>query len=242
MRKHAKVASYPEVFREYKIPPRRQGPQHYRLEVNDSGDLVPVPTETLIGNDTYDLLETGAAVSQDVDVIGGLIQDYELQAGPRTIIRPGVSLGGRVALGQSCEVEEGATLRDASIGDGVIVHSNASVLDSTIEGGPEIGLTTIGENTGVWSSDLGRNVTVGANSRLVNVEVGREVKIGDRVDIGNPNLQYRQRRTVIGERTELQDDVTIKGGRKIHGRTLVVPHDNTKPINRVEQGDHSNWF
>lgn len=237
----SKVASqertYNQIFEEYGILPYLRGPEHYRLEELDSGEIVPVPTEIAVDDQTYTLHESGAIVATDIKAIGGGVEDPEFDLGSFTIIRPGARLGGRIALGESCLVEQGVTLRDISFGDYVRVGEGASVLDTIIKDANQDSPIVIGPKTNVWSSIIESCVSIGSNSMLVSAHVKEFTTIGNNVRIGHPGKQERKKEVEIGWGSIILDNVMIKPGTKVRMRTLVHPYDEQYPIKNIQRGD-----
>lgn len=85
--------------------------------VNDRLDLARVH-RVLLKRKAEDLMRQGVTILDPNHVV----VEAEVEVGKDTVIHPGVSLTGSSSLGEGCTVHQGAWLKDARLGDRVVVE------------------------------------------------------------------------------------------------------------------------
>ena len=186
------------IFERQGVPLNLRSEEHFFIDCSKSGDLYAIPREILIQGETYDLLETGGAVSKDAVVTNSEI-------GPRSIIKMGsLVLDSTIDnyIVENSVVYE-ATLKNTSkITESRVVDSSVSLnshINSSDVYASNIGHSAnIGQGSSIQDSDIGDNFTLGAHSYV----------LGDA-----PSAQYiRGGKCVIRDNVSIGFDATIHAG------------------------------
>jgi bifunctional UDP-N-acetylglucosamine pyrophosphorylase / glucosamine-1-phosphate N-acetyltransferase len=146
--------------------------------------------------------------------------DADVEIGEDTVIGPGVTLGGPVRIGRSCEVGPQATLIGARLGDDVFV-AHSYLVDCEVQDGASVGpfaylrpgtVVREGAKVGTFvetkNADIGRNTKVPHLSYIGDAEVGEDSNIA----AGNITANYdgfEKHRTVIGKRVKTGVDTSF---------------------------------
>jgi bifunctional UDP-N-acetylglucosamine pyrophosphorylase / glucosamine-1-phosphate N-acetyltransferase len=112
-----------------------------------------------------------------------IVVDEDVTVGVDTVILPQTHLLGRTIIGSGCVIGPGATIKDARLGDRVIVRSS-TVEDSVIADDSDIG--PYAHLRG--GSEIGQRVHIGNFAELKNARLATGVKVGHFSYLGDTSV------------------------------------------------------
>lgn len=184
-----------------------------------------------------------------------------VQVGSDTVIHPGVTLLGGTVIGDSCELFQGAWLRDASLGDGVTVLPYSVLDEARVASGCSVGPfarlrpgavlaenVKIGNFVEIKASRLGAGVKAGHLTYIGNAEVGDGANIGAgtvtcNYDGRNKHTTEIGRNAFIGSDTMLVAPVRVGDGASTGAGSVItqdVP-DGALAVGRARQRTLPGW-
>ncbi|RMH22914.1 MAG: UDP-N-acetylglucosamine diphosphorylase/glucosamine-1-phosphate N-acetyltransferase [Acidobacteria bacterium] len=226
------------------------------LGINDRRDLARAH-RVLLRRAGERLMEEGVTI---LDPLRTAIEPG-VEVGRDTVIHPGASLLGRTAVGEGCELHQGAWVRDSVLGDGVVV-APYSVLD-----GAEVGdRCTVGpfarlrpqavllEEARVGNFVEVKKTRVGKNSKASHLTYLGDATLGDGVNVGAGvvTCNYdgeRKHRTTIGDHAFIGSDTMLVAPVRVGERALTaagstITHDvpdDALAIGRARQRNIPDW-
>ena len=154
--------------------------------VNDRRDLARVH-KMLLRRRAEELMMAGVTIL-DPDRV---VVEAEVEIGRDTVLHPGVCLTGATRLGEGCTVQQGAWLKDAHLGDGVVVEPYSVVEEVEVESDCRIGPfarlrpgsvlkrgAKIGNFVEVKNSELGEGVKANHLAYVGDATVGNGANLG----------------------------------------------------------------
>jgi bifunctional UDP-N-acetylglucosamine pyrophosphorylase / glucosamine-1-phosphate N-acetyltransferase len=159
--------------------------------------------------------------------------------GPDTVVHPGVTLSGRTAVGNGCELHSGVRLTDSALGDGVTVLDHCVITDSRVDDGATVGPfahlrghSHVGPRAKVGNFVELKKSTLGPGSKSSHLTYLGDAVIGARVNIGAGTITCnydgaRKHTTTIedgafvGSDTQLVAPVTIGRGAYVGTGTTI---------------------
>jgi bifunctional UDP-N-acetylglucosamine pyrophosphorylase/glucosamine-1-phosphate N-acetyltransferase len=117
--------------------------------------------------------------------------DQEVEAGPDTVIEPGVSLLGRTRLGRDCHIQSYCTISDSSLADRVTVRPYSLIANSEIASGATLGPfarvrdgTVIEENARIGNFVEVKKSRVGRGTKALHLTYLGDATLGENANIG----------------------------------------------------------
>jgi len=183
--------------------------------------------------------------------------DIGVTIGPDTIIGPGSSLVGDTVVGSGCEIRSNVTLRDATIGDGVLLRDHTVIDDSSVgdesqvgpfalvRGGSSVGNgCKVGSSAELNRSDLGDGSKMQHFSYLGDTRAGARCNIGAGVVTCNYDGIDKHRTTIedeafIGSNSVLIAPINIGRGAYVAAGS-VVTEDVPAGALGIERGEQRN--
>jgi bifunctional UDP-N-acetylglucosamine pyrophosphorylase/glucosamine-1-phosphate N-acetyltransferase len=226
------------------------------LGINTRKDLARVQ-RVLIDRHLEELMEAGVTIFDP----SSTIVEPTVQVGCDTEIHSNVSLLGDTVVGEGCEIQTGAWLRDSriesavaiapySVLDGAVVGSQASIGPfSRLRPGADIGSgARIGNFVEVKNSRLEEGVKAGHLAYLGDAEIGAETNIGAGVVICNYDGK-RKHRTTIGRKAFIGSDTMLVaplevGDDAVTGAGSVITNDvpaGSLGVGRSRQRNIAGW-
>lgn len=165
--------------------------------------------------------------------------DRDVEVGPDTVIRPGVSLQGRTSIGSGCEIATGVRISDSRVGERVIVLDHSVICDSTIGIGAQVGPfahlrqhAELGEGAKVGNFVEVKKSAIGSGSKAMHLAYLGDARIGTRVNIGAGTITCNydgvkkhvttiEDESFIGSDTQLIAPVTVGRGAYVGTGTTV---------------------
>jgi bifunctional UDP-N-acetylglucosamine pyrophosphorylase/glucosamine-1-phosphate N-acetyltransferase len=203
------------------------------------------------------LMDSGVSVLDPARTV----VEPSVAVGPETVLHPGVTLLGTSAVGAGCELHSGAWLRDATLGDGVVVHPH-SVLDGATVGarcqvGPFARLrpgTRLAEGVRVGNFVEIKNARLGAGAKANHLAYLGDAEVGDGANVGagvvtcNYDGRDKHRTSIgrgafVGSDTMLVAPVTV-GDEATTAAGSVITHDvppGALGVGRARQKNVSGW-
>ncbi len=190
-----------------------------------------------------------------------ILADFDVQAGPDTVLEPNVQLLGATRIGAGCAIRTGSVLTDAVLEDGVLVRQHCIITASRLGAGAVVGPfahirdgaelrpgARVGNFVEVKKSVLEEGVKAMHLSYLGDASVGRDTNVGAgtitcNYDGVRKNPTRIGARVFIGSGTELVAPVTVGDGAYIAaGSTITedVPTDSLG-IARQRQVTKPGW-
>jgi bifunctional UDP-N-acetylglucosamine pyrophosphorylase/glucosamine-1-phosphate N-acetyltransferase len=190
-----------------------------------------------------------------------VVIDPEVNAGPDTIIEPGVQLLGTTRIGARCKIGAACILKDTRIDDDVTIHAHSILESARIARGSAVGPFArlrpgadlrpdvhVGNFVEVKNAVLHEGVKAGHLTYLGDASIGRETNIG----AGTITCNYdgvQKHKTTIGERVFIGSDsalvapVRIGSGAYVAAGSIItdnVPSD-ALAIARGRQANKKGW-
>jgi bifunctional UDP-N-acetylglucosamine pyrophosphorylase/glucosamine-1-phosphate N-acetyltransferase len=213
----------------------------------------------------------GALLSRHLDFLMGdgvtvydpqrTVVEPSVTVGSESVLHPGVTLLGATRVGAGCEVHTGAWLRDAEVGDEVVVEPY-TVIDGARVGdrsrvGPFARLrpgtqlaegVRVGNFVEIKNSRLGAGVKAGHLSYLGDAEVGETANVGAGVVTCNYDGKAKHRTRIgrgafVGSDTMLVAPVTV-GDESTTAAGSVITHDvpdGALGVGRARQRNVFGW-
>ncbi|HEX2162737.1 MAG TPA: bifunctional UDP-N-acetylglucosamine diphosphorylase/glucosamine-1-phosphate N-acetyltransferase GlmU, partial [Thermoanaerobaculia bacterium] len=200
-----------------------------RLAAADGHPIAAVPLPAVAEswgiNSRQDLARVhGALLSRHLDALmsagvtvldpARTVVEPGVTVGAETVLHPGVTLLGATAVGAGCELHAGAWLRDAALGDGVVVEPYTVIDGARVGDGAKVGpfarlrsgtalaeSVRVGNFVEIKGSTLGAGAKAGHLAYLGDAEVGEEANVA----AGNITANYdgfTKSRTKIGKRAK----------------------------------------
>ena len=154
--------------------------------VNDRLDLARVHG-VLLRRKAESLMQEGVSILDPSHVV----IEADVEVGRDSVLHPGVTLTGRCRLGERCTVHQGAWLRDARLGDGVVVQPYSVLEEVEVGDACQIGpfarlrpgtvmkeRAKIGNFVEVKNSELGRGVKANHLTYVGDATVGENSNLG----------------------------------------------------------------
>jgi bifunctional UDP-N-acetylglucosamine pyrophosphorylase/glucosamine-1-phosphate N-acetyltransferase len=202
---------------------------------------VPDPNEILGINSRIELATVSSIVRQQKNqalMASGVTMedpattyvDRQVEIGPDTVIRPGVSLEGNTTIGRDCEIHSGVRIVNSRIGDRVTIYNHSIVVDAVVGDGARVGpfahlrqAAEVREGGRVGNFVELKNTVLGAGSKAMHLAYLGDATIGARVNVGagtitcNYDGVTKNRTTIedesfIGSDSQLVAPVTIGKG------------------------------
>jgi bifunctional UDP-N-acetylglucosamine pyrophosphorylase/glucosamine-1-phosphate N-acetyltransferase len=184
--------------------------------INERRDLARVHG-VLLRRKVEELMTGGVTVLDP----GHAVIEADVEVGRDSVIHPGVSLTGRTRLGEGCTVHQGAWLKDARLGDRVVVEPY-SVLEGVVVGnacsiGPFARMrpgsvmkdrAKIGNFVEIKNSELGEGVKASHLAYVGDATVGENTNLG----AGTITCNYdgvSKHRTKIGKGAFIGSDTML---------------------------------
>jgi bifunctional UDP-N-acetylglucosamine pyrophosphorylase/glucosamine-1-phosphate N-acetyltransferase len=147
--------------------------------------------------------------------------DPEVTAGEDTVIEPGVQLLGKTKIGARCTIRTGSILRDATLGESVVVEAHSVVtqsrLDDRVMVGPFARLRP--DNHVKADARIGNFVelkksTIGEGTKAMHLSYLGDVKIGKKSNIGAGTITcnydgFHKYPTTIGNKVFIGSDSAL---------------------------------
>lgn len=137
--------------------------------------------------------------------------DYDVKIMPDTVIYPDTHLRGRTTIGRNSIIEQGVTIVDSTVGNGVHIKPYSVIEKSKIAAGAEIGPfahlrpdSFVKEKVKIGNFVELKNTVIGAGSKAAHLSYLGDATIGKNVNIGCGTITcnydgFRKNRTVIEE-------------------------------------------
>jgi len=147
--------------------------------------------------------------------------DPDVTAGEDTILEPGVQLLGKTRIGRRCTVRTGSILRDATLGDDVVIEAHSIVdssrLDSEVTIGPFARIrpeSHLHKGARVGNFVEIKKSTVGEGSKVPHLSYIGDAKIGTKSNIGAGTITcnydgFAKHPTTIGNRVFVGSDSVL---------------------------------
>lgn len=202
--------------------------------------------EKQIDEDAQNDISSSAKISQHVSIGKGvhisdgvIIHDFAkigdgVKIGRNTIIKSGVSIGNNCTIGSNCKIFENTVLKFTEVGEGTIIHANASIGHNGFgfvmdrEHGNHFMLTHYG------CVKIGNNVRIGANTCIDRGSFG-DTEVCDNVKLDN--LIQVAHNVKIGNGTIIAGHTAIAGSTKI-GHMCVIG-GCVCIVGHISIGDHT---
>ena len=187
--------------------------------------------------------------------------ESDVEVGEETVLYPDVALLGRTVVGRGCTLHQGAWLRDAVLGDGVVVEPYSVLDGATVGAGCRVGPfarlrpgtvleegARVGNFVEVKNSRLGKGAKANHLAYLGDAEVGAGANIGAGVVTCNYDGAAKHRTWIgqgafVGSDTMLVapvrvgDDASTAAGSVV---TQDVP-DGALAVGRARQRNVAGW-
>ena len=150
-----------------------------------------------------------------------VVIDPDVSAGEDTVIESGVHLLGKTKIGARCVIRTGSVLKDALLGDDVLVEPHSVVAESRLDPGVAIGpfarLRTgthlksgvhIGNFVEIKKTTVGEGTKAGHLTYLGDAKIGRKANIGAGTITCNYD-GFQKNPTVIGNRVFIGSDAAL---------------------------------
>jgi bifunctional UDP-N-acetylglucosamine pyrophosphorylase / glucosamine-1-phosphate N-acetyltransferase len=165
--------------------------------------------------------------------------DGDVEVGPDTVIRPGVSLERGTVIGSGCEIHSGVRIVNSRIGDHTTVFNHSVISDSTVDAEASIGPfahvrggAIVGRRAKAGNFVELKKTVLGAGSKAMHLAYLGDAVIGSDVNIGagtiTCNYDGRDKHTTtieegafIGSDTQLIAPVTVGKGAYVGTGTTV---------------------
>jgi bifunctional UDP-N-acetylglucosamine pyrophosphorylase/glucosamine-1-phosphate N-acetyltransferase len=146
--------------------------------------------------------------------------DADVEIGQDTVIEPFTQLRGATRIGSHTTIGLGATLIDATVGDGATVlhsHVNGATIGDRVSVGPFAYLrpgTVLREGSKAGTFVEIKNSDVGAGAKVPHLSYIGDADIGEGTNLGAATITanydgYRKHRTTIGDRVRTGVDTTL---------------------------------
>lgn len=226
------------------------------LGVNTRGELAAVH-RGLIDRHLADLLAAGVTVLEPARTV----VEPGVTVGADTVIHPGVALSGATAVGGGCTLEQGAWLRDSTLGDGVVVGPYSVLEGARVADGCRVGPfarlrpgadlaagARAGNFVEIKNSRLGEGAKVNHLAYVGDADVGAAANVGAGVVTCNFDGTAKHRTTIgdgafIGSDTMLVAPVEVGAGATTAAGS-VVTHDvppGALAVGRARQRNVKDW-
>jgi UDP-3-O-[3-hydroxymyristoyl] glucosamine N-acyltransferase len=186
-------------------------------------------------------ISESAKIGENVTLSPGVVIGDYAEIGDGTFLGPNVVIGPGVVVGRNAEINAGAALQCALVGDNVVIHQNASIGQAGFGFAigkkgfldiPQVGRVIIEDNVHIGAGcaiDRGglKDTLIKAFSRLDNliqighnVEVGRACVLVAQVGIGGSSIigDY----SILGGQVGIADHVTIGKNVKLASKSGVM--------------------
>jgi len=117
--------------------------------------------------------------------------DAGVTIGCDTVVHPGAQLTGETSVGEDCVIGAGATLRGATLGDGVLVRDSCVISESSVGSGSVVGPFTyvregseIGDGCKLGSSAEVNRSRVGSGTKMQHFSYLGDAEVGASCNIG----------------------------------------------------------
>jgi bifunctional UDP-N-acetylglucosamine pyrophosphorylase / glucosamine-1-phosphate N-acetyltransferase len=165
--------------------------------------------------------------------------DADVEVGPDTVIRPGVSLERGTVIGSGCEIHSGVRIVNSRIGDRTTVFNHSVISDSTVDAEASIGPfahlrrgAIVGRRAKVGNFVELKKTVLGTGSKAMHLAYLGDALIGSDVNIGagtiTCNYDGRDKHTTtieegafIGSDTQLIAPVTVGKGAYVGTGTTI---------------------
>lgn len=165
--------------------------------------------------------------------------DLDVEVGPDTVIRPGVTLTAGTKIGSNCTIHSGVRITASTVADGAEILDHCVVTDSAIGAGAHVGpfahlrgdarvaaKTKIGNFVELKKTLLGEGSKASHLAYLGDAVIGAGVNIGAGTITCNYDGERKHVTTIedgafIGSDTQLIAPVTIKAGAYVGTGTTV---------------------
>jgi bifunctional UDP-N-acetylglucosamine pyrophosphorylase/glucosamine-1-phosphate N-acetyltransferase len=231
----------------------------------DSREILGCNTRVELAEvDRFFRQRTAAALMRDGTTIyfpETVVVDDGVKAGHDTVIEPGVQLLGKTRIGKNCTIRTGSILKDATLGDGVLVEPYTLIEDSQLGNNTVVGPfarlrmhADVRENARIGNFVEVKNSTLHQGAKSMHLTYLGDATIGQRANIGAGTITcnydgVNKNKTIIGERafigsnTALVAPVEIGDGAYVAaGSTITqnVPAD-ALGIARGAQANKPGW-
>jgi len=203
----------------------REGERVVAIEAPVAGEVLGANTipelvaldATLRANTALRLMAEGVTIFKPETCV----IDADVEAGPDTVIEPGVQLLGRTRIGSDCFIRSGTVIENSTIADGVLIRQSCVIADSIIGPGAKIGPfahlrpgSEIGEDAHVGNfvetkkARLGKGAKANHLTYLGDAEIGAGANIGAGVITCNYD-GVNKHTTTIGKGVFVGSDSTL---------------------------------
>ena len=187
--------------------------------------------------------------------------DVDVTIGRDTIIESHVRLLGATKIGEDCVIGAGSVLRNAKLGDGVLLDPYTLAADSTIASGASVGPfarlrmnNQVGEKAHIGNFVELKNTQMGAGAKAGHLTYLGDATIGSKVNVGAGTITcnydgVNKHRTIVGEGAFLGSNSTLVAPIEIGAGSYVaaasvitdkVPQD-ALAIGRGRQSNKEGW-
>jgi bifunctional UDP-N-acetylglucosamine pyrophosphorylase/glucosamine-1-phosphate N-acetyltransferase len=147
--------------------------------------------------------------------------DEGVQAGHDTVIEPGVQLLGKTHIGANCTIRTGSILKDATLGDGVVVEPYTLIEDSQLGSNTVVGPfarlrmhADVRENARIGNFVEVKNSTLHEGAKSMHLTYLGDASIGHHANIGAGTITcnydgVNKNRTIIGDRAFIGSDTAL---------------------------------
>jgi bifunctional UDP-N-acetylglucosamine pyrophosphorylase/glucosamine-1-phosphate N-acetyltransferase len=202
--------------------------------INSRAELADV-SRTVRGAKAAELMAAGVTIEDPATTY----IDRDVTVGADTVIRPGVTLEGRTAIGGGCELHSGVRIVNSRVGDGVTVLNHSLIVDCSVGDGASVGPfahlrneAAIGPRTKVGNFVEIKRTRFGAGSKAMHLAYLGDAEIGENVNIGAGTITCNYDGTAkhtttietgafIGSDTQLIAPVTVGEGAYVGTGTTV---------------------
>src|SRR5262245_26366609 len=134
--------------KEYYLPDlvsifRKQGRGVETVGVPDANEILGINSRAEIAAVSYIVRQTKntelMAAGVTIDDPATTYIDADVQVGPDTVIRPGVTLERGSVVGAGCEIHSGVRVINSRVGNRVTIHNHCVIADSEIEDDASVG-------------------------------------------------------------------------------------------------------
>ena len=150
-----------------------------------------------------------------------VVVDDEVETGDDTVIEPGVQLLGKTHIGKNCTIRTGSILRNATLGDGVVVEPYTLIEESQLGNNTVVGPfarlrmhADVRENARIGNFVEVKNSTLHEGAKSMHLTYLGDASIGHHANIGAGTITcnydgVNKNKTIIGERAFIGSDTAL---------------------------------
>jgi bifunctional UDP-N-acetylglucosamine pyrophosphorylase/glucosamine-1-phosphate N-acetyltransferase len=150
-----------------------------------------------------------------------VVVDDAVETGNDTVIEPGVQLLGNTHIGKNCTIRTGSILKNATLGDGVVVEAYTLIEDSQLGNHTVVGPfarlrmhADVRENARIGNFVEVKNSTLHEGAKSMHLTYLGDASIGRLANIGAGTITcnydgVNKNKTIIGERAFIGSDTAL---------------------------------